>query len=86
MIWARNRKAIDDGILMSQTGPVHREVGEHKTACGNQIGLRSIPVSDAQIEGFDLPICAQCYPDGHGRGGFLVTPAGRHRPKKGGTR
>ena len=50
MIWARNRKAIDDGILMSQTGPVHREVGEHRTGCGDAIPLRSIPVSDAQIE------------------------------------
>lgn len=75
----RYPKPVPDGILLTQTGPVHREVGRHRTACGDVITVAGIPVSEAQVYAFDLPVCVPCYPDQHSRGG---PKGGRHRASR----
>jgi hypothetical protein len=73
---------VDEGILITQTGPVHREVGNHRTGCGDPITVPGVPVSVNQILAFDLPVCRQCWPNygGHeARRGGPEVPPGRHR-------
>jgi hypothetical protein len=69
---------VDEGILLTQTGPVHREVGMHFTACGERITVAGVPVSPNQILGFDLPVCRQCWPVYGGHAPRTRGP-GRHR-------
>jgi hypothetical protein len=71
---------IVDGILLTQTGPVHREIGGHRTACGTRITVPGAPVSPTQVAAFDLPICAPCYPERSNRRGKNSGPrGGAHR-------
>lgn len=54
---------INDGILFTYHGDVHRDTGG-RTTCGQKTaGVRAVAVSHAQALVYQLHLCAVCYPN-----------------------
>lgn len=62
---ARFQPEIQNGVLLSRLGQVHRATG-HQTPCGETVTAgRAAPVSNVQAVVHKLPLCTFCYPDHH---------------------
>ena len=58
---------VVDGVILSGSGPVHRDLGG-RTACGERVlAGRAAAASIAQILVYRLPVCPKCYHDPRAR-------------------